>query len=544
MPEWDRWWPLGLLAGTLLVGASAFLGVWYLASLFAFPALIGLPILHELGKNGSLVVINGGWAGLWALSASRRARQRVRARRLALRGDLSAMPLAIISADVEKAPEAGKLPLTLAWRHQPKTRERGVWLLPAIGGPTLLAFFIVLSAQVPGEWQYMSTISAHNALADVITSVLLLAGSVLVTVVSWAGLIKKIVDPLGPAYAVRADDDGIRALHLRSEGPLLRWSDVRVFEVSNQYGLPTREIFRLCSSDRVVWWADTGSVAGESAAAYADRWECQRRLLALVMARTGMRPRTCTPSLMRDLPRHGLHWGIYVFRFGLLLAVFLMSIASLILPLTPVVALNAYAATTIALVGGVIVWGGRQRRESPPAAPYALTAASALPEEPADIVYGDTSRRRLQFAGIGLLFVLDAVPAIVAFTNVPAAPTPAFRVQVVAWSLAALAFIGSVVLAHGLSGNRTRLRIDSAGLTESEGRESTWLAWDDIVHLSVKMSKGGPASFTALGLDGEAITWPARIVFWRGSGRAPAPVSPEELAAIVAQRSGVRLTIE
>jgi hypothetical protein len=540
MPEWDRWWPLGIVVALALLAAAAPFALLYLALLAGLP---GVPPASAAGKNGFVILFGGVIAGSWLLSISRRARRRVRARRLALRGDLSAMPLSSIPADTLQSPETGDLPLTLAWRHQPTTRERGVWLLLAMGTSTVLVSLIIFLALFPGELRYTFSISALHTLADVITSVLLFAGLLLETIVVWARLLRMTATPLGPAYAVRAEDEGIRGLHLRGEGPLLHWSDVRVFEVSNQYGLPTREIFRLSTLDRVVWWMDTGSLKGESASAYADRWGRQRHLLALAVARTGMRPRTCTPALMRDLPRSGLPWWVYAFRLGLLLAVFLMSIASLVLPLTPVVALNAYAAASIALVGGVIVWGARQRRESAPSTRYALTAAPALPEVPMDIVYGDTAWRRLQFAGFGLLFVLDAVPAVAAFTNVPAAPTPAFRVQVVAWSLAAQAIIGLLVLGHGVLSNRTHLAFTSAGLCKSEGRESTTLAWDDIVHLSVDLDEGTPSSFTTLGIDGETITWPARNVDWRGSGRAPAPVSAEELAAIVAQRSGVRLTI-
>jgi hypothetical protein len=53
-----------------------------------------------------------------------------------------------------------------------------------------------------------------------------------------------------------------------------------------------------------------------------------------------------------------------------------------------------------------------------------------------------------------------------------------------------------------------------------------------------------PLTFSAFGRDGETITWPARDVDWRVAGRAQPPMSPEELAALVAARSGVRLIIE
>jgi hypothetical protein len=541
MPQWDRWWPLGVAGGLVLLAAAVPFGLLYLALLAGLP---GTPPASAAGVNGFAILFWCAPAGGWLLSISRRARQRARACRLAMRGDQSAMALSYISATVLRLPETGDLPVTLAWRHRATAREWGWWLMLALGSSTVVALFIGLQVVFPGDLWSMFVVSAYNTLAEVVTNLLAFAGLMLVTVVAWAGVIQTASDPLGPPYAVRADDTGIRALHALGEGPLMRWSDVRLFEVSNQYGLPTREMFCLYTSDKAVWWVDTEDLENESAAAEVDRLDCQRRLLAMIVERTGMEPRTCTPALMRELSTRHSRWWVHPIRYVLPLALFLISIASLVLPLTPIVALNAYAAATIALVGAVIVWGGRQGREPPAAVPYALTAVPALPEELVVVVYGDAFRRRLQFAGIGLIFLLDAVPAVSAFSNVPAAPTPAFRVQFIAWSLTALAIIGLVVFAIGVLSNRTRLYIESTGLLESEGRTSTWLAWDDIVDLSVKMSQGGPASFTALRRDGKSITWPARNVIWKGSGRTPAPISPDELAAIVAERSDVRLLIE
>lgn len=56
MPQWDRYWPLGLVSGTLLMATSLTLSVWYVASLFALPRRVGLPPLTDPGEFGGYLI--------------------------------------------------------------------------------------------------------------------------------------------------------------------------------------------------------------------------------------------------------------------------------------------------------------------------------------------------------------------------------------------------------------------------------------------------------------------------------------------------------
>src|SRR5260221_3609589 len=130
MPQWDRYWPLALAGSVALLAASVTLSVWYLASLFAVPQRLGLLPLTDLDAMGGLVIWGGGLGGIGLLSASLKARRRVRLRQVALLGgDVSVMPLATITADPADAPAVACLPLMLPWRRQPRGRE---WAATAI----------------------------------------------------------------------------------------------------------------------------------------------------------------------------------------------------------------------------------------------------------------------------------------------------------------------------------------------------------------------------------------------------------------------------
>ncbi|HEV2237956.1 MAG TPA: hypothetical protein VGR57_14950, partial [Ktedonobacterales bacterium] len=264
-----------------------------------------------------------------------------------------------------------------------------------------------------------------------------------------------------------------------------------------------------------------------------------------IVARTGMQPRTCTLALMREpSTTHSGRWWALAFKYGLPLTLFVMSLAAAALPLTPFVALNAYAAVTSAVLGVAAASAMWKPDGSPHPAYYALPAAPTLPDESVGITYRARRAGRWQDVLIGVLLSMNVVPAVVALVTPPASPPAAFAAKVDAGLLFIIVLIGVAAIIDGLSRKRTRLTITSTSLTETQGRKSTRLAWEEIVGLSVQMSEGAPAPFTALGADGETISWPARRVMWQAQGGSPGPILPEELAALVAARSGVRLTIE
>lgn len=253
MPQWDRYWPLGLAGSLALLTASATLSVWYLASLFALPQQLGLPPLTDPGQMGGDVIWIGGIGGLQLFFISRGARRRARMRRLALGGDLSVMPLATITADPANAPDAAHLPLVLPWRRKPRGRE---WAMPAMmtlvfgSGPGTLLTLAVL----PGiGWQTFGEYMVHHSIGDLIALVLLVAFETCLAVMTLVAFVSALTSQLGPEYGVVADNEGISTVHLKGQGPRLGWGDVRLLEVSQVFG---RWIVTLYGPRARVYWQD------------------------------------------------------------------------------------------------------------------------------------------------------------------------------------------------------------------------------------------------------------------------------------------------
>jgi hypothetical protein len=544
MPQWDRWWPLGLAGGVALLAAGATLGLWYLASLFAVPGL-PLPASHD---NSGLVLYICLLGAMWLLSRSLAARRRVHARRAALAGDVTVMWPSIIQADAAQRPDVSELPITLAWRPRPKRRGWGGWLLLAlIVSTVVIAIPVVLALLAPWPWT-IAIPSITDLLEGLFFIVLFFAQWICLVVGAigaWVAFAKAVSAPLGPVYGVRADDDGIRTLHLLGEGPLLHWSDVRLFEVS---GSARRRVFSVYAADAMIWWQSVTVPDLANTAPEMDRRDRQWRLLALAVARLGQQPVTCTPALIREAPPGRLarryRLRAYSISLGLPLVLFVVAAASLVLPLSPLAWLNWYAALSTALMGVAIMWATRMALWVSPRLPYALPAAPALPAEPLTFTFSRTTSNRFRDIGIGVLCLLNVIPVAVASFNLPASPAQAYRVQVVDTALIIVLVIGLIALINGLGSGRTHLKIQRDGLATTHGYKATWLEWGAIVRLQLEMLGGRPLQFIATGRDGETIGWPARDVVWRVAGRGQPPLSPDELAALVAARSGAALVID
>jgi hypothetical protein len=160
-----------------------------------------------------------------------------------------------------------------------------------------------------------------------------------------------------------------------------------------------------------------------------------------------------------------------------------------------------------------------------------------------EVTYRRRFRGRLQDVAVGLVLLLDVVPAVAAHGNLPTSPPLAFATRAVADLLLLVAIVGIAATGDGFSGRRTTLTASADGLRERTGRTATQLEWGAVVLLSLDLEKGNPDYFTAAGRGGETVTCPARGVIWRGGRLGQQSISQEELAAIVMERSGVQLTI-
>jgi hypothetical protein len=560
VPQWDRYWPIGLASSVVLMAASLTLGVWYLASLFALPQRVGLPPLNDPGELGGDVIWLAGPGGFSLFFASHAARKRSRLRWLALRGDVSKMPLASVVTDPSDAPDAAHLPFPLPWRRMPRGREVGFWLFLLLWGSVLLIVefaVLVLVAQLTNT--DLGTMLGSLVQADIIDDVVLAILLVVVmgfVVLGLIGLIRGLRSPLGPKYALVAGGEGIAALHLKGQGPRLRWGEIRLLEVSRMSARGNERIFTVYGNGRSISWHDFEKPPRKRFRPDIPREEftCrQRALLALIATRTGLQPRTFSTALMRDdeLAKRrspNSRASVYVVGYGVATLLFLLAMAILALPLTHNLLLNGYAAATTAVSGlGLAAMvrrtlGPRRAGPAQPSLPYALPVAPTAGLESFDLMSRRGLGSRLKEFAIGFALTLDIVPAFAAQANLPDSPLLAFATRAVADLIFLVSIIGMGAIAIALGRSSTHIIVEAGGLGERAGRKATQLAWDAIVLVSAELERDTPKSFLALGRDGEIITWPVHGAIWESKSPLQSHISPEELAALVVARSGVQLT--
>jgi hypothetical protein len=162
-------------------------------------------------------------------------------------------------------------------------------------------------------------------------------------------------------------------------------------------------------------------------------------------------------------------------------------------------------------------------------------------------------RWRLALAVLGTLLLVNAVPVllVVAPDSVRSLAPNGLLPQVSGALGSALAFL---LMLYGLTGlalllvaqdyASSTVRADAVGVTRRIGKASTSLAWDDIERVSASSRRGRMSAYSVTGNLGRTIiSWPAQSSALRALMPAPdaMPVTPEELAALVASRSGKAL---
>jgi hypothetical protein len=598
MPVLDRSWWLRIAGGLALIIAALALANVYSASTrtgrsaAASPWPGGLPgaIFTLLPLLAIVVALCWGY-GAW------RARQRAVARSQALAGDLDAMPFAAFSGDPAQAPDLSSKPLVIMWRPNQKI-QRAIWLIALLtlaldiviiyGARALMGVKLPVSVNFASFWPRLALISAILLLVAMHVAILLAA-------------------PL--ALRLRAGatftTTGVQERSPWGMRRFLRWEDARLFEVEAIQTLNRR--YTIYGPRGAVSWRDEIPAYDSEAVQQRDHEnyvpdriapeEMSRRLraaLGLVAARTGLAPRTLSPTLQprassaraarakAPFPRLGRLRLPATGPFGSAL------LSSMILPLfflpaalgvafvywrpshSPTVnilsAMGLVAASEILLVAlalslsGVLVRkrAGRsgEREESPDLADGARYVMP-LP--------GSYLSRSWSVA-LGLLLLIGGIPGIILLcllvaeylsilffpTRVQALlasfpPTPgAFIVAALSFCAAAIG-LGLAFIA--LSSNkpwRKQVQASADGLRVENGAITRTLPWDAIETLTLITVGPTPKTYLVTGDTGKiSLSWPAQPDTRLGSAapKGAALLAPDALAALIEQQPGVRRRI-
>jgi hypothetical protein len=598
MPFLDRSWWLRIAGGLALIIATLLLANAYSAS-------------TRTSRSAAVSSGSGPWPGaiftllpllaivvaLWWGYGAWRARQRAIARSQALAGKLDAMPFAAFSGDPAQAPDLSSEPLLIMWRPNQKI-QRAIWLIALLtlaldiviiyGTRALMGVKLPVSVNFASFWPRLALISAILLLVALHVAILL-AAPLALRLRTGATFTYTGVQERSP-WGVRR---------------FLRWEDARLFEVEAIQTLNRR--YTLYGPHGAISWRDEIPAYDSEAVQQRDHEnyvpdkitpeEMSRRLraaLGLVTARTGLAPRTLSPTLQQGASSTRAARGkASPLRLGRLrlpttgpLSNALLS--SMILPLfflpaalgvafvfwqpahSPTVnvlsAMGLVAASEILLVAlalslsGVVVLKRTGRADEREESPDLADGASYIMPLPGSYLSRSWS------VALGLLLLIGGIPGIILlcllvaeYLSILFFPT---RVQPLlasfpptpgAFAIAALSFcaaaIGLGMASIALSSNkpwRKQVQASAEGLRVENGAITRTLPWDAIETLTLITVGSTPKTYLVTGDTGKfSLSWPAQPDTRLGSAapKGAALLAPDALAALIEQQPGVRRRI-
>lgn len=344
----------------------------------------------------------------------------------------------------------------------------------------------------------------------------------------------------------------------RHRGIAIAWRDALLLEVwTLDTGKTERRGYTLYGRDAFIEW--DMPAGGKKLAPTEDG--LRRALLDVIVAHTGLAPRTLSPKLQASsapAPRTRRFSVSGTVTIAVLVTLpFALAATALALPLTHEPLLNDYVALSLSVIGLILlVVAIRAYLALLHPAPTSADAAFAPfqvappPDTTGTGVYGLRWGKplgdRLIECALGLLLVADALPAIVSLSEFAAPPDavapPHPPQQYLAGALFLPAIIGAALLVFGLSPGRHAVVADVKGLSMRSGRRTEVLLWDDVERVMAHASRGRITRYEVIGDEGEVtIAWPAKVHATPRTGTQA--VTPGELAALVVARSGKALRV-
>lgn len=597
MPFFDRFWWLQTLAAILLLALGAFIVVGYILYFY--------PLEEELGEAHAptialALVIAVVFVVLALIAAERsfRAQERRRRRQRALAGDLAAMPPSRITVDAAKAPDVTHEPLTVMWRPRTSSIVSNRIVLACVILVILIflgfAVFVLIHQPDPDPyvgglgWLVPLFFTVEFGLIGVVTLQELpkALGTRTGVTATAAGVTWRT--PWRRQRFVRWQDarlfeviptgklDLARAYILYSESDngtrrFVRWQDYgNDLEISLP-GFPA-----LGKQDYVPDGISPDEMAGRT-----------RAILDLVAARTGPTPRTLHRGLQPADVARLLRPGAIASRAPfLVMGLFLLGLAVTSARFPPVAldgALDLVSALALALAGcscllfalllAPLLARDLERERMPfaeglaasappaplPTPPTPPSQLSLRPGEAYVLPFGIPPFVRPSVALGGALLVVGGIPGylwLVAWLPALFAPvvsgsgvgtTPLWdSANILGLVLTSFGLFGLLLLWTALFGRALRereIRADAAGLHLHLAGLHRDLSWEAVESLTLVTSKGRPQLYRIVGNSGKTdLGWPAQPNRWSRPPREHHPISPNALAALVAQQSGVPLT--
>ncbi len=562
----DRFWWLELIIGLVLcVGTVPILyfGIGSVPSPTDNPFFTSAEYWQSVGimSFAALVCLGGGVAFLVMAGHTRGSHIK---RLAALQGDVDVLPLAEIHPDPTLVPDVAQQPLELMWRTGGGARFVKIPLLGiqallvlATVGLTIFQFVApFFPAFQPSQPMSVTEIILRVAVA------LVCSGIVAVICVLGARIAPHL---FGRPFGVSATTSGIDAHTEFGSHIHIAWEEMRLLEVATG-GTTVKRSFSLYAPGKRIGWAEyTSGLGAEYVPVGASGTEMtlrQAALLSLIAARTGLVPRTLAkaleskPAPARQPKRASNAAALLVFA----LIVAGITAADILIPVTPFTWVNWLSAGSLALVTLSLIVASLRTTLTRSALPAHATPPSvgAPSLEAPGVVYllawKAPLRRRLLMGALGVCLAVNVVPGVWVLLQQIAIALPGYHPQILsdgpftfmgrymlAFVLGAFGIVGLVFVYMSTMGATTRIRADKNGLTMRVARNARLMPWSSVQDISWGAGRGGRYSYI---VKSDVPTFP---IYWFSDSQATdttapsdgaIPIGPDELAALVAARTG------
>jgi hypothetical protein len=558
------WWIWSLAALLILAGAMAG-PIILLSQMLPLARELGQPITSDLALAatfGGLCALGGVYLGVDSL----KTRRRERLRRIALHGNLDAIPISRIVPDPDRAPNVSTEPLALAWRATKRMR----YVQLPIQGIHALVVVAVLWVSLAG----FGVVRFGDGQAPALGTNRLIAIAGLLAVGGILGAMLYVLGRFLPVFlgtrpiGVTASAEGIEQRTLFGNRRFLAWEDMRLLEVSSSgsgSSLLSVRNFKLYGARSRIEWSERpgGSRDFEPDGISTQEMTLRlRSMLDLINARTGLVPRTFTKALQVSKGEAAKEAGddsagAWKVSLNLLaFAVFTLGVgaAVVVLPLSTFRALNVALAVSLAAMALVItfavVWqiatrAMRRQETMPLVAPIAAAPSLGASGVVYAVRYSISPWARLQLALWGVLLLPNLLPVLFVF-DFQFAVAGAVPHLLGPWGIV-LAFVLAI---YGIGGLLLLVlavrrpyvfRADGQGIGTGAGGHVTFLPWDGVERIVRRARGGRTIAYAVTGDTGRVrLVWQAQPSWSLAITQEPGtlPITPDELASLVARQSG------
>jgi hypothetical protein len=292
----DRFWWLVAFGGIILAVEMLAALVWSVLGL-----LINAPFFS--GDNGvfllfALILLI---VPFICILNGFRARARFRRRLQALGGEQEALARAAISVDPAAAPDLTNEPLELSWR------DTGAWLDKTLMEGSLVVFFCL---SMPGVESGIYAVTKKGGFvapssltwfpAEAALYLCWLSGGILIAFYLLALLFEGVLYFSGKSYRLIARPDGLLSIPRLGKSRLLRWEELRLWEVTRQ---ETTLRYRLYGAKTSLEWSGPPALPPVWPSLNKKLTWRHQALLNLLASQTALVPRTLQKELMQQEPQ-------------------------------------------------------------------------------------------------------------------------------------------------------------------------------------------------------------------------------------------------